>query len=235
MSGQRKICQATPPIEVFVITDLETLGVVADPLRLRILELLRGDPQTVKHLHEVLHIGISKLYYHVRLLEQHRLIAVRKTQMVNGILEKHYQATAYKLSVDHALFSSSPATAPDTTGLDVFLSAVLDETRKDIQHSVQEGLIDLAEDAPLERQLSLGRCWARLSPSQAQQFRERLDALMEEFLSLAPDPESQELQWYEWLDGLYPTHTEPGSPSRKWERYRPTTSSNTTTRQNDHR
>src|SRR5437879_8225384 len=106
-----------PPIDVFMINDLDTLNVVADPLRARILDLLRGEPQTVKQLNEVLQIGVSKLYYHVKLLEQHHLIRVYETRVVNGILEKHYQATAYKVSVDHALFSSSPATSSSTTGL----------------------------------------------------------------------------------------------------------------------
>ncbi|HEX8033773.1 MAG TPA: helix-turn-helix domain-containing protein [Ktedonobacterales bacterium] len=225
MSEQNEMCQTDPPIEVFMINDLETLNVVADPLRVRILDLLRGQPQTVKQLNEVLRIGVSKLYYHVRLLEQHHLIRVYETRVVNGILEKHYQATAYKLSVDHALFSSSTATSSSTAGLDVFLSAVLDETRKDIQQSVREGLIELTDDAPVERKLDLGRCWARLSPAQAQQFRVRLDALMDEFLSLAPDHDSQELQWYEWLIGLYPTHTEPGAPRQGLDSHRRATSS----------
>lgn len=221
MSRPNKICQTTPPpIEVFVITDLETLSVVADPLRLRMLDLLRGEPQTVKQISEVLHIGLSKLYYHIGLLERHHLIRVYETRVVKGILEKHYQATAYKLSVDQSLFSSTPTNVPDTTGLDIFLSAVLDEARKDIQHSVQEGLIDLSDDAPLERQFYLGRCWARLSPRQVQAFRARLDELVEEFVSLAPEPESEDPQWYEWLDGLYPTRTEPGTTRQKLEMYR---------------
>lgn len=220
MSERNEMRHKDPPIDVFMINDLDTLNVVADPLRVRILDLLRGEPQTVKQLNEVLGIGVSKLYYHVRLLEQHHLIRVSETHVVNGILEKHYQATAYKLSVDHTLFSSSPATSSSTTGLDVFLSAVLDETRKDIKQSVREGLIELTDDAPLERQLYLGRCWARLSPAQAHQFRARLDALVNEFASLAPDPDSQELQWYEWLIGLYPTHAEPGVPKQGLDLHR---------------
>lgn len=220
MSEQNEMHQNDLPIEVFIINDLDTLNVVSDPLRVRILDVLRGEPQTVKQLNDILRIGVSKLYYHVKLLEQHHLIRVYETRVVNGILEKHYQATAYKLSVDHALFSSSLAPASAATGLDVFLSAVLDDTRKDIHQSVREGLIELNTDAPLERQLFLGRCWARLSPAQARQFRSRLDALADEFLSTAPDPDSQDLQWYEWLDGLYPTHIEPGAPRQEMDTYR---------------
>lgn len=222
MLKQNQTCHIPPPIEVFVISDLETLRVMADPLRLQILDLLRGEPQTVKQLNETLQVALSKLYYHVGLLEQHRLIRVTQTRMVSGILEKHYQATAYKLSVDHALFSSPLVAAPVTTGLDIFLSAVLEDTKKDIQRSAQEGLIDLTGEALPERQLYLGRCWARLSPRQVQQFRARLEALTEEFASLAPDADSEALCWYEWLDGFYPTHTEPGASRQEQHTYRPT-------------
>lgn len=165
-----------------------------------------GALQTVKQLHERLPIALSRLYYHVGLLERYRLIHIAQTRMVSGIPEKYYQATVYKLSVDHALLSSSLAASLDTTGLDIFLSAVLEDTRKDIQRSVQEGLLDLSAGAPLERQLYLGRCWAQLSPQQVQQFRTRLEALVKGFTSLAPDLDSQDGQWYEWLGGLYPTH-----------------------------
>lgn len=219
-------CQRSAPIDVFVITNLETLKVVADPLRLQILDLLRREPQTVKQINERLQTPLSRLYYHTGLLEKYGLIHVTRTQFVNGIPEKHYQATAYKLSVDHALLSSPLAASLDTSGLDIFLSAVLDDTRKDIQRSVQEGLLDLSAEAPLERQLYLGRCWARLSPEQMQQFRTRLKALVEEFTLLTPDLDSQDLQWYEWLVGLYPTHTEPGATRQELASYQPTPGAN---------
>lgn len=226
MARSKQTSHQHPPIDIFVITDLETLKVVADPLRLQILDLLRGEPQTVKQLNERLQIALSKLYYHVGLLEKHRLIHITQTRMVSGIPEKHYQATAYKLSVDHALLASPLAASLASSGLDIFLSAVLDDTRKDIQRSVQEGLLDLSAEAPLKRQLYLGRCWAHLSPQQVQQFRTRLEALVEEFTSLASDLESQELQWYEWLVGFYPTHTEPGAARQELDAYRQASNTN---------
>jgi DNA-binding transcriptional ArsR family regulator len=39
-----------PPDDILIIDNLETLKVIADPLRLKILELLRGETQTVKQL-----------------------------------------------------------------------------------------------------------------------------------------------------------------------------------------
>src|ERR1043166_3085439 len=93
------------PEDFCMISDLETLKVVTDPLRLNIVNLLRGGPRTAKELATMLHLSQTKLYYHIGLLEQHGFIRVVGTRLVSGILEKQYQATAYKLSVDRRLFS----------------------------------------------------------------------------------------------------------------------------------
>src|SRR5215472_3478772 len=92
------------PEDFCMISDLETLKVVTDPLRLNLVNLLRGEPRTAKELAKILHLSQTKLYYHIGLLEQHGLIRVVGTRLVSGILEKQYQATAYKLSVDRRLF-----------------------------------------------------------------------------------------------------------------------------------
>ena len=49
---------------VFVINDLETLKVVADPVRNQIMEVLEKKPQNVKEVAEKLGLAPSKLYYH---------------------------------------------------------------------------------------------------------------------------------------------------------------------------
>ncbi|HEX5691342.1 MAG TPA: helix-turn-helix domain-containing protein, partial [Roseiflexaceae bacterium] len=56
---------ALEPEDIFMIDSVETLKVVADPLRMRILELLRGQPHTVKQLASALRTPLKKLYYHV--------------------------------------------------------------------------------------------------------------------------------------------------------------------------
>src|SRR5690349_23081625 len=99
----------TLPKDLLVITDLETVKVVADPLRLQLLNLLREEARTVKELAKTLHLPQTKLYYHMDLLEKHGLVRVVGTRLVSGILEKRYQAAAYKFSVDHALLMPAPS------------------------------------------------------------------------------------------------------------------------------
>jgi DNA-binding transcriptional ArsR family regulator len=193
------------PDDMFTIQDLETLKVVADPLRLQILNVLRGSPRPVKELAKALHLPQTKLYYHIDLLEKHGLIRVTSTRVVSGILEKHYQATAYKLTVDRALFWPAPSGPDDYQGLDVFLSAVLDYTHNDILRSVQAGLIDVGKGSVPERSLDIGRIWFRLTPEQVKTFRERLEALCIEYQTLSQQSPTDGTQFYEFLQAFYPT------------------------------
>ena len=148
MSQQPEMLGHLPVEEVFLIDNLETLKVVADPLRLKILELLRGEPRTVKQIAADLKTPIKKLYYHVNLLEEHGLIRITSTRVVSGILEKQYRVTAYRLSVERALLS--PTAPAGDEGLEAYLSLILDHAKSEIKKGVgpksvlfaqQEGLI----------------------------------------------------------------------------------------------
>src|SRR5688572_24810596 len=92
------------PAESYLVTDLETLKVLADPLRLRIRELM-GKPTTVKQVAAKLDLPATKLYYHINLLEKHGLIVLVDTRVVSGIIEKHYQVSAQNVRVAKHLLS----------------------------------------------------------------------------------------------------------------------------------
>ncbi len=101
---------------------LDTLKVLADPLRGSILEHLR-QPRTVKQLTTALGLATIKLYYHVNLLERHGLMGVVGTRHVAAMTEKRYQVTARTFRVAHALLTPS----------------VLDITKRDIAESMRAG------------------------------------------------------------------------------------------------
>ena len=78
------------------ITDLETLKVISDPLRLNIIQVIKdinisGALCSVKQVSERLDIPPAKLYYHVKLLEKHGFLEVTETRIVSGIVEKLYR------------------------------------------------------------------------------------------------------------------------------------------------
>jgi DNA-binding transcriptional ArsR family regulator len=49
----------------FVIEDVATLKALADPLRLRLMNLLATHPRTVKELASIVGVPQTRLYYHV--------------------------------------------------------------------------------------------------------------------------------------------------------------------------
>jgi len=173
-----------PPERRLVITDPETLRVLADPLRLRIIEhLVAADakPRTVKEIARDLSTSQTKLYYHVNLLEEHGLIRVVESRVVQGIIEKRYQVTALSFDVERRLVS------PGMPGMDdaVFdlLTAMFDNTRRDIEDSIRAGLAATHEDTEPRKRMLLLKNLARLDEERAVEFRDRLLELIKEYTS----------------------------------------------------
>jgi DNA-binding transcriptional ArsR family regulator len=188
--------------DVLVVTDLEVLRLVSDPFRVQILELMREAPRTVKELAEELNIPSTRLYYHMNLLESHGLIRVASTRIVSGIVEKRYEVTAARLSVDRSLLSPGDGSE---SGLDTHLSFVLDEAKAEIRRSHRAGLVDASSQRLADGGLVLGRVWFRLRQEQAEELDQRLGELLEEFKTKAAQEEGSHLIDYELLVGLYPT------------------------------
>ncbi|MFZ4814237.1 MAG: helix-turn-helix domain-containing protein [Phototrophicaceae bacterium] len=188
--------------EEFVIDNLETLKVAADPLRLQLVEFMADHPHTVKQIAQKLDMPPSKLYYHVNLLEKHGLIAVSSTRMVSGILEKSYLAAARRYHVPRELLSPGQYAEGDGASAALLVAALFDDAKQDIQQGVSNGLIDLSRSQhPLA--LRLTRAVSRLSDDKALEFHRRLDALLQEFNAEKPNfPEDQP---YTLLMALYPT------------------------------
>ncbi|MFN8372953.1 MAG: helix-turn-helix domain-containing protein [Anaerolineae bacterium] len=193
--------------EEFIIRDLETLKVVADSLRMQILDLLREKPLTVKQLAADLDITPTKLYYHINLMEKHGLIRVVDTRLVSGILEKRYQAAARFYRFDHHLLMPSANTGE--AGLDMMLSTVMDDVKADIKKSMREGVIEIereeGSDQTNPRHLLISRIISRLNQEQAVEFYERLEELVKEFAEYRIDPDNAREQVYTMLISLYPS------------------------------
>jgi DNA-binding transcriptional ArsR family regulator len=195
---------------IHVLDNPETIRVIADPVRLRLLELLRQQPRTVTELAELLDVPRTRLYYHVRLLEEHGLITVDDTRIVSGITEKRYRVTAYRFSVAKSLLG---ATGSDTSPLDVYLSVVLDEAAAEIRRAIDADLIELEathEDAFRPRRLVIGRQWFRFTDAELEEFARRYEDLFSDFAgnavlghdTVGAGPTEGTL--YEFLTSFYP-------------------------------
>jgi DNA-binding transcriptional ArsR family regulator len=134
------------PMEQLVIDDLETLKVLSDPLRMQIAELMSHQPRTVKQVAKELGTTPHKLYYHVKLLEDHGLIRVVGTRLVSGIVEKHYQIAAKDIIVADGLLSVSKPEGKSE--IETLISSILEGTKADFIRSLRvrvEGEVPIEE------------------------------------------------------------------------------------------
>lgn len=198
------------PKPLFTIADLETLKVVADPLRTQILELLTVEPLTVKQVAERLGLTASKLYYHVNMLEKHGLIRVVSTRVIANVIEKQYRAEAVDYDVAPALLSFSSESGQ--ANINTLVQVTIDATRDDILRSFQARAFDLEQGAPEQpRHVVISRQLCRISDDQAEEFRDRLQALMREFS--AADAPGSAAQTHALTIAFYPSFYFPEAPS----------------------
>jgi len=191
---------AAPPLEM-VITDVEQLKVIGDPLRLRLIETMAEDPArgwTAKELAEQLGTKQTKLYHHLGLLEQHGFIRVGETRMVSGILEKRYQATAHGFQVDRALLTGAGA----ESAVGVAIDAIFDKARAEILVGLRSGSINFDPEDPKRKRMGLWASHARLSPASVKRVMRLIERLAQ--VDTDQDPDGAE---YGLLVGFYPKGT----------------------------
>ena len=167
-----------PAVEL-AVSDLATLRLLSDPLRSRLVELLRAAPLTVKELAARLSMGPKQLYYHIGLLERHGVIRVVGTRLVSGIVEKRYRATAQLFSFDQQVFASQASDElPEGIGL------LFEATRTQLAQSIAAGSVGLGalKEVSADPQTLLA-AWTltRLTPAEAQQFYAQFAALCQAF------------------------------------------------------
>jgi DNA-binding transcriptional ArsR family regulator len=162
------------PRPELVITDVEQLRAISDPLRVRIIEAMGDLPLrgwTAKELAARLHTSQTKLYHHLALLETRGFIIVADTRLVSGIVEKRYQLTAVSFRVDRSLLAGGGA---DEIG--PVLDTIFDKARTEILAGQRAGLFDLGA-ARERRRMGLWATHARLSPASVRKVQRLVERL----------------------------------------------------------
>ena len=198
----------SPIADEVVIDSLETLKIIADPQRKRILGEF-SKPSTVKEVAGRLNTSPSKLYYHVNMLEEHGLLRVTDTRVVSGIIEKQYQVAGRVFRVKPGLLS--PAEDTGDEGLTTLLNDVFDTAKEEILASVRAGVVELNEDGPEHRKLHMGMMSITLTPERALEFYERLRELADAMSKSDHDEDSAETLDYIIQYAMFPV-TRTGLP-----------------------
>ena len=177
-----------PIEEEYRIDDTETLKVLGDPLRIRILEQVArmndsGQLATAKLLAEALEVPQTKLYYHLNLMEEHSLLLVAETGLVSGIVEKRYQIRARRLRADVEVEPDQGAFSLDEMeAILTPVSSFLDNALGDLKQAIQ-AYAKTSDDVapPILDQIHLQQKRLHLTQEEAEVFTQRLEALITDF------------------------------------------------------
>ncbi len=113
------------------MTDYEIAKLLLDPRRREILEIAAEQPVTVTQIAERLNEAPSRLYYHVKKLEEANMLELVETKPNGNLLEKYYKSVPLK----NRSFEIDPAV----------LMRHADEFQKHIMDVLQPGLQKLSE------------------------------------------------------------------------------------------
>lgn len=206
------------PDDTFEIENLETLKVMAEPQRLRIMEEMLEGPRTVKQLAAALDTPPTKLYYHINLMEEHGLIRVVSTRVVSGIIEKLYHVRAYSYPMNKSLLTL--AESSQEGGFPAVISGVLDHTAEEIKRGIRSGIIDLKSHDKEHRTFMLLRTLSKMAPDKAHDFINRFEALMTEFNDCDDEAHDPDARVYGLMVACYPTHhtSLPTKPKKEEEK-----------------
>ncbi len=191
---------------VFTIDDLDTLRIITDPLRFQIIEILDREPLSVNQVAEKMGLSASRLYYHIKLLEEHGLIQVVDTRRINNIIEKFYWLTAEDIDFDRELLNF--ASEGGAENIARMVTSSLDATREDILRSLQARKFNLEKGAPPNpRDMVMIHSKRRLSDATYQAFISRLQALMKEFSELPEETrEGEDVSVFSLICYAYPSY-----------------------------
>ena len=196
-SAQKKPKSRFPTTKVMTLTDLEQLKVLADPLRVRILESM-AEERTTKQVAERIGEKPTKLYHHVDALQRVGLIKLIRTRRNRGTLEKYYQMAALSFRADSSLFPKSEAAGPGHP-INQIITTLLDKAGDELAALVAEtgGASDLEEKGVLTL------CDVRVDQKQIDEIRQKLTELLE-YLAGCDEAAPAEEKRYRLLLAYYP-------------------------------
>jgi len=186
------------PASDMVVTDVEQLKAISDPLRLQLLELIAGEPRrgwTAKELAEELETKQTKLYHHLALLEERGFIRIAATRVVSGIQEKRYQTAARSFRVDRSLLTGAGSEVAMSGAVD----AIFEKARGEIIAGLHSGSINLDPKDPKRHRLGLWSSHVRLSPANLKRV-----ARLVEKLADAGEIDDPDGAGYGLIVGFYP-------------------------------
>lgn len=161
------------PDQDLLLANLQQMKVLADPRRIRILELL-GEERTTKQVAEILGEPPTRLYHHVAALERVGLVRLTRTRQSRGAQEKYYLSVAKAFGADPRLFTSRRRQEAAAVAQNL-ATQLLDSTADELRALLSHG----GDPKALKEQGVLTYLEVRGTPKQLESLRTKLQKLIE--------------------------------------------------------
>ncbi|MCL0069181.1 helix-turn-helix domain-containing protein [Dehalococcoidia bacterium] len=178
-----------PPPDVYLIKDLEQLQALADPLHLRLLELLSQKAMTVTQVANLLDEKPNRLYYHINKLEEVGLVRLVETRPYRGILEKYYQAVAENFKIDESVIQLQKEKVGTLYDL---AQGVFEATMADLRQTLRAKLQEESPESSVELKHHIERTHIRLPREKVKEVYEKVMALGQELRDAQPHEGGEE-------------------------------------------
>ncbi|HSH10731.1 MAG TPA: helix-turn-helix domain-containing protein [Ilumatobacter sp.] len=159
-------------IDELLLDDLDLISELTHPLRSRIVHQLRH-PHSVAELAAALEVPVTRLYHHIRRLEEIGMISVVATRQAGARTEHRFRNVAVDYRIDDRVMTSSD---PDTFARTV--GSLFDIARTQFQREVEVGA--LSPESVHGRATVVFNEYT-FDQQRRGEFLERLHALMEEY------------------------------------------------------
>ncbi len=162
--------------KVMTLKSLDQVRILADSLRVRILEGYGQEARTTKQLAKILGEKPSKLYHHVEALEKVGLIRLEHTRQNRGTIEKYFRPVAETFRADASLFSSQSPEEP-ISPMEEVVTASLESAGDELRALFRSG-----EGGRLESEGLFSRFRLRGSAEEIETLRDGLETWLQEIL-----------------------------------------------------
>ncbi len=177
-------------LKTLKINDLEQVKLLADPLKLKLLQAFAAEAKTTKQVAAELGQSITKLYRHVDALHDAGFLEVTEERQKRGTIERTFRATAERFEADRSLFSDESS----TEGMDAARD-LLRAGEEEILHAIASASDSDAEEPVIMRL----RCKA--SPKRIKALSQALTEWIE---ATQETDEEEATEYYGAMVAFYP-------------------------------
>ena len=167
--------------DVRIIKDLETVRLLADPFKLKLIQAFAEADRTAAEVAAALGEPLTKLYRHVDALLDAGLIEVTRETPKRGTVERSFRTTAKRFEVDQGLFAAGEGENPV-------------EPVRQVLSEVEDEIIGALEQQDETIEPTIVRMAMKGSPEKLRELQQSLLEWVEQVSDDSDEPDGNEIE-----------------------------------------